>query len=160
MNYRHEFQQLSFNFKKLEHDWKHHTWVTITLSERTDSLLSCSVFQGAADPVAGPGHEGAGPRQAVEPAGGGDPPAPPQDRHPSLQGAQRPQETPALSCGACEWKVQSAQDRGYLNLCFQSLTCWYDYRIQTCWRRLRGWAPSGRWCWPKTTMRGSGSPSQ
>ena len=53
------------------------------------SFLMCDViYQSAADSATGSGHEGTCPRQAVEPARSRDPSAPPQDRHPSLQGAQ------------------------------------------------------------------------
>lgn len=60
------------------------------------------VLQGSADSVIGPWHERARTRQAVEPAGGWDSPPPPQDRHPSMQGAQWPEETSSLSSWACQ----------------------------------------------------------
>ena len=52
----------------------------------------CGVLQHPADPAAGPRHEGHGARQAVEPAGGGDPPAPTQDRHPRVSRPLQPAE--------------------------------------------------------------------
>ncbi len=59
-------------------------------------------IKGAADPVARARHERTSSWQAVEPARSWDTPASPQNRDPSLQGAQWTQKTLAITCGACK----------------------------------------------------------
>ncbi len=66
------------------------------------NLNALYFIKGAADPVARARHERTSSWQAVEPARSWDTPASPQNRDPSLQGAQWTQKTLAITCGACK----------------------------------------------------------